>query len=376
MPTITQLPQTQTVSAADAIPISQGGAAHSVSVGTLLSSTQATIVVPQGSLLGRTSLGAGGPEQIAIGSGLVLNATTLQAVAAGVTTASEIVSLPSTATASAADLIAISQAGTEYAIAYASLLNGQTIDQAQPATAVSDGDSFWVAQGSNTMVRQTFSAVWPWIASKLVTFKPPVVEIAVNTTLDGTVHNGRVLVCSQPVTLTPIVANLGSGFQCEVLNLSAGSVVLAGVVVYSNGAAALAAGQAATIRCITYSGGTILYAFLGDGGVASPPEGGTNPPAGAVTSIAWNVPPSGSFAHGTGVICVNAHATPATAALQFGFSLSATVHPTIWTAGVLVNTDLWGAYVPTPATAGTWYAWAAGTDGSAPTPYATPFVVS
>jgi hypothetical protein len=41
-----------------------------------------------------------------------------------------------------------------------------------------------------------------------------------------------------------------------------------------------------------------------------------------------------------------------------------------------VNTDLWGAYVSTPASAGTWYAWVEGTDGSLPTVYATPFTVT
>jgi hypothetical protein len=41
-----------------------------------------------------------------------------------------------------------------------------------------------------------------------------------------------------------------------------------------------------------------------------------------------------------------------------------------------VNTDLWGQYMPTPATAGTWYAWAEGTDGSAASVYSTPFTVT
>jgi hypothetical protein len=40
-----------------------------------------------------------------------------------------------------------------------------------------------------------------------------------------------------------------------------------------------------------------------------------------------------------------------------------------------VNTDLWGNYVATPATAGTWYAWAEGLDGSAQTVSPTPFAV-
>ena len=41
-----------------------------------------------------------------------------------------------------------------------------------------------------------------------------------------------------------------------------------------------------------------------------------------------------------------------------------------------VNTDFWGQYVPTPASAGTYYAWAEGTDGSAPTVYPTSFTVT
>lgn len=41
-----------------------------------------------------------------------------------------------------------------------------------------------------------------------------------------------------------------------------------------------------------------------------------------------------------------------------------------------VNTNLWGAYVTTPATAGTWYAWAEGVDGSAPSVSATAFTVT
>jgi hypothetical protein len=41
-----------------------------------------------------------------------------------------------------------------------------------------------------------------------------------------------------------------------------------------------------------------------------------------------------------------------------------------------VNTDLWGSYVSTPATAGTWYAWVEGTDGSHQTVYPTAFTVT
>lgn len=42
----------------------------------------------------------------------------------------------------------------------------------------------------------------------------------------------------------------------------------------------------------------------------------------------------------------------------------------------LVNTDLWGAYVPTPTTRGTWYLWGEGQDGSCPTVNATAITVN
>ena len=616
MPTISQLPTTQTVAASDAVPISQGGATHAVSLGTLLASTQPAIMISSGMLLGRTSLGAGGPEPVAIGSGLVMSQSTLEAsltnlaalpaattlppngsvvvtasdstpqllelvelrglfsagnnvsittagvissAGSGTTADYSIGALPTASAAAAQDLVGISQSGTDHAISYANLIDGQTIDMAQPAAAVSDGDSFWVAQGSNTMLAQTFSAVWPWIEGKLVTYKILVVEISANTTLDGTVHNNRVLVCSQAVTLTPLAVNMGNGFQCDIVNLSSGAVTLAGSIISSSGSSVLMPGQAATLRCLTYSGGTVFYAFMGDGGSApsvpgqvsslasaaqtansvtltwvapvtgaiatgynvqyrptgssawtmlsqvftsltatvggltattsydfcvvasnaagsgvasgivtvstvsagsapgmvtglatnnltsssvqlswtAPSSGGaptgytvqyritggstwtgtvsgvsgltqnitslaastsydfsvvavdatgsgpvsavvtvSTSAAGAVTSIVWNVAPYGSYTHGSGVIGVNVHVTPSTAGVQFGFSTSATVAPSSWTAGSFVNTNLWGAYVPTPATAGTWYAWAAGTDGSAPTPYTTAFTVT
>jgi len=79
MPTISQLPASGTVSASDLLPVSQGGSAHAVSVGVLLAQTQPAIIVQPPSLLGRFSVGPGGPDEIAIGSGLMLNSGTLSA---------------------------------------------------------------------------------------------------------------------------------------------------------------------------------------------------------------------------------------------------------------------------------------------------------
>jgi len=103
----------------------------------------------------------------------------------------------------------------------------------------------------------------------------------------------------------------------------------------------------------------------------STPAAGTS-----LTAITWNVTPSGSYTHGIGSIGMNAHVSPSSAAVQFGFSTSPTVPPANWTAAIYVNTDLWGAYVNTPAAAGTWYSWVEGTDGSLPTVAAMPFTVT
>jgi hypothetical protein len=96
----------------------------------------------------------------------------------------------------------------------------------------------------------------------------------------------------------------------------------------------------------------------------------------AVTSITWNVVPSGSYAHGSGAIGVNVQVSPSNAPVELGFSTSETIPPQNWTAGSYVNSDLWGAYVDTPSSAGTWYAWAEGVNGSMPTVFPTGFVVT
>ena len=125
---------------------------------------------------------------------------------------------------------------------------------------------------------RVLSALWVWIAAKLPGTKQPVVELVTDTALDTTVHNKRLLICSQPVALQALDANMGNGFSCDVLNLSNGAVMLSGNIVTSSGEPLLPPGQTATIRCIEYSGGTVVYAGL------SHPGGGASPPA-AVTSL-------------------------------------------------------------------------------------------
>jgi hypothetical protein len=622
MPTISQLPLAGSISPSDEVPISQAGAARSASVGALLSSVQPAIVVDSRSLLGRQSLGSGGPEQIDIGTGINLSGGTLVAdgldhatfpstsilsiqsdlvisnqgnpmlmpaallrglfaagqnvaidqngviSATGISTdvgsntsLSSIAALQVITALASQDLIPVTRSGAEVAISYANFLDGITIDQAQPAAAAGDSDTTWVAQGSNVMASQTFRAIWIWIANKLPTYKCPVVEITTNTNLDTTVHNGRLLICSQPVTLTPLTGNMGSGFQCTVINASTGNLTLGSGFLSSSGSLVLSPWQSATLSCAIYSSGTIAFAAMPTTAAAASPPGqitalansgltsstimvswqapstggavssylvqyrltGTTSwtssasvagattyqitalqaatsydvvvqaqnAAGAgaassvltvmtsssaqttvpfqvsglaasptsataiqlswsaqtgssaatsftvqyrltgstgwtssvtgisgtgtaitgiqpstsydfevigvntagtgtassivtavtltasqsVTSITWKLLPSGTYTHGTGTVGINAQISPASSPVQFGFSLSASTPPITWIAALFINSNLWGFYMPTPATAGNWYVWGEGLDGSARTVSPTPFTV-
>jgi hypothetical protein len=361
MPTIGQLPSLSAVDAADEIPLSHGGATQSVSVGTLLSGLQPAILAPTGTLLGRESLGLGGPEPISIGVGLGLQSSVLaatgadhatfpiqtvlepsdqavlssggspmllelsllrglfsagsniaissagtisaagSAISTGTTGVSySIADLPVATVMSAGDLVGISQGGTGDSITYQNFLNGLTINEAQPAVAASNSDATWVAQGSDTMVCQTFSAIWAWIVSNQPSYKCPVVEITTNTILDETVHNGRILVCSQPITLTPVFANMGSGFSCSVINLSAANVTFGAGIMSSSGVSVLPSGLACMMLGVAYSGGSVVYASI-SGGVTQSTQ--TIPAAvtGVVitgassngVSLAWVAPASG-----------------------------------------------------------------------------------
>src|SRR3954447_25423095 len=73
MPSISQLPPAREVSPDDEVPISQGGSACAVAVGDLLASAQPVIQLPSSSLLGRTSIGSGGPEGVALGAGIAMS---------------------------------------------------------------------------------------------------------------------------------------------------------------------------------------------------------------------------------------------------------------------------------------------------------------
>jgi hypothetical protein len=73
MPTLQQLPQAVTANPTDQTLIEQNGTACSVAVETLLGSTQPRLTLASGTLLGRVSIGPGGPEPVAVGPGLTVS---------------------------------------------------------------------------------------------------------------------------------------------------------------------------------------------------------------------------------------------------------------------------------------------------------------
>jgi hypothetical protein len=79
MPTIPQLPPATETTAQDEIPLSQAGITKSVTISELLASVQTAIEIPSGTLLGRVSLGPGGPEPVYVSTGLALQSESLLA---------------------------------------------------------------------------------------------------------------------------------------------------------------------------------------------------------------------------------------------------------------------------------------------------------
>jgi hypothetical protein len=79
VPTLSQLPQSVTVSADDLLIVGQDGDTSVTTVGILLASTQPRMTMAPGALLGRVSVGAGQPEPVGVGPGLQMQAGALAA---------------------------------------------------------------------------------------------------------------------------------------------------------------------------------------------------------------------------------------------------------------------------------------------------------
>lgn len=354
MPTISKLPPADEVSAADILPISQGGSVHAVSVGALLAGVQQAIIYPSPALLGRTSLGPGGPEAISIGSGLILNHTTLVAeglntgkiplqsvpvpsdrmiserggalqlveldkfrqlfsaganisidangviatTGLGTTFSEHLATLSSIATIVAEDRIGVSHAGQDRSASYETLINGITIGQAPAAAAAADSDTIWTGQSGNMMARQTLGELWRWLALKLRGYQRPTIELHANTVLDSGSHGNAVLVCTSPLGIDATASTLDAGFACDVINASSGAVTLSSAFIVPSGNATLAPSQCVTIRCIPLAAGHALYAFAFSGDtLAMIPGSVTNLAVSGTTSdgitLTWQAPTAG-----------------------------------------------------------------------------------
>lgn len=165
----------------------------------------------------------------------------------------------SASTIAGGDYVAIWQNGANAWITYQQLIGGQTIDQLPAAGVAMDSDLLLVAQGGNALSSQSFAAIWNYIGQKIPTQRLGVVELTGDTVLDTTTHNQRVLVASQPMTLSANFANMGSGFSCRLVNLSAGVVTMGTGIISGSGVAVLPPGAETVLLALTYSGGSIVW---------------------------------------------------------------------------------------------------------------------
>jgi len=105
MPTIPQLPAATQINSDDELPLSQGGVTRSVTVAEVLAGTQPAITSASGTLLGRVSLGPGGPEPVSVGVGLAMSNGALTA------TGAEVAGLPLHASIASGDEVVLNSGG-------------------------------------------------------------------------------------------------------------------------------------------------------------------------------------------------------------------------------------------------------------------------
>ena len=323
MPTIAQLPgAAQAPSTADYIPVDQSvSGTHTtgkITLGDLLSLLAASNMLPV-SMYSGTGAPTGGTGsvngdgyvnvqngdlwQYATGSGWTKAGSLLgpEGVAGsqGPAGPSYSITEQSTVTSMAGtDLLGISQGGADRTITLANALNGETINQGTPAQPVSTTDTFWTGQGGGTMVVQNFASVWSWIVRQFPGYFLPVVELTSNAQLDSSAHNGRLIICSQPITITA-GGTMGSGFQCTIINVSSGTCNLSGFTATSSGGGTLTPGQSAIIYTAAYSLGVLSYAMIAGGAATAPSPPGTptalttGVPTSSAVPLSWTAPGTG-----------------------------------------------------------------------------------
>ena len=119
MPTIDELAPATAASDTDELLVSQSGIVRKVTRAQVLAGTQPAIAVSNGVLLGRSSSGVGAPEQITIGSNLILSGGMLTAEA----TPYVVGSLPAGNVPSLSDVVPLGQGGSNVAVTYSQFMS-------------------------------------------------------------------------------------------------------------------------------------------------------------------------------------------------------------------------------------------------------------
>lgn len=120
MPTIDELAPATAASDTDTLVSSQNGIARKVTRAQLVAGLQPALALATGTLLGRSSAGSGGPEDLSVGANLVLSGGTLS----GLATPFQVAQLPAGVIPAAGDLVPLSQIGTNAAVSYTQFANG------------------------------------------------------------------------------------------------------------------------------------------------------------------------------------------------------------------------------------------------------------
>jgi hypothetical protein len=120
MPTIDELAPATAASDTDLLMTDQSGITRKVTRAQIVSGLQPQFALSPGSLIGRASSGIGPAETLSVGSNLVLTGGTLSAVASSLL----ITAMPAGKSPGAADMVPLSQGGTNVAVSYGQFAMG------------------------------------------------------------------------------------------------------------------------------------------------------------------------------------------------------------------------------------------------------------
>ena len=122
MPTIDQLAPAAAATDSDEFPATQNGITRKISRAQILAGVQTQLTVPSGTLVGRSTNGAGTVETISIGNNLNLVSGTLSAAASPFS----IVTATSGVVPSSTDLVPLGQGGRNVSVSFGTFIRGMS----------------------------------------------------------------------------------------------------------------------------------------------------------------------------------------------------------------------------------------------------------